>query len=89
MDDQPKPNGSDTRNVESERSDSSDSSSGSGNMSGILYLALFAMITGAISYGITFVWPSEDKSLAYLPRFLTSCVLAFFVTSMIGVSPRS
>lgn len=61
----------------------------SGNISGFLYLAAFSMLVLPISYGLTFVWPSDDKSLAYLPRFLTSCVLAFLIAQSLGLRPRS
>jgi hypothetical protein len=73
----------------SDLDDSGESGPELGNISGFLYLAAFAMLVVPISYGLTFVWPSDDKSLVYLPRFLTSCVLAFLIAHSLGLRPRS
>jgi len=45
------------------------------------------ILTGFISFGLTFVWPGEDKSLAYLPRFLASFAIAAVLWKLLGFWP--
>jgi hypothetical protein len=60
-----------------------------GNISGFLFLAAFAMLTSATSYALSLIWPGENASLSYLPRFLSSCIIAFLICSLLGMKPRS
>ena len=69
--------------------ETSETNQNPGNISGVLYLVVFSILVMAISYGLTFIWPSEDKSLTYLPKFLTSCVLAFMIPHFLGLRMRS
>jgi len=54
-----------------------------------VFLFVLIALTMAISYGLTFVWPGEDKSLSYLPRFLPSVAAAGIITKLLGLWPQS
>jgi hypothetical protein len=60
-----------------------------GNIAGPLYMAALVLMAMGLNYGLTFVWPGENKSLTYLPRFLTSIVLAFLLLHVLGVRQKS
>ena len=60
-----------------------------GSIAGPIYMAALVLVALGLNYGLTFVWPSEDKSLTYLPRFLTSIVLSFLLLHLLGLRQKS
>ena len=60
-----------------------------GNIAGPIYMAALVLVAMGINYGLIFIWPSEDKSLTYLPRFLASIVLSFLLLHLLGLRQKS
>ena len=55
---------------------------------GLFFIAC-TLLTCIISYSLTFIWPGEDKSLSYLPRFLPSMAIAALILKLLGLWPKS
>lgn len=53
-----------------------------------LFFIVVTLLTCFISYSLTFIWPGEDKSLSYLPRFLPSMAIAAVSLKLLGVWPK-
>ena len=60
-----------------------------GNVAAPIYMAALVLMALGLNYGMIFIWPSEDKSLTYLPRFLTSVVLAFLLLHVMGLRQKT
>lgn len=53
-----------------------------------LFFIVCTLLTCIISYSLTFIWPGEDKSLSYLPRFLPSMAIAAISLKLLGFWPK-
>ncbi len=69
--------------------DTSKANNGAGNIAGPIYMAALVLVALGLNYCLIFIWPSEDKSLTYLPRFLSSIVLAFLLLHLLGLRQKS
>ena len=55
---------------------------------GLFFIAC-TLLTCIISYSLTFVFPGEDRSLSYLPRFLPSIAIAGVSLKLLGLWPTT
>jgi len=74
---------------EADAADEPNGNSKAGNIAGPIYMAALVLVAMGLNYGLIFVWPSEDKSLTYLPRFLTSIVLSFLLLHLVGLRQKT